>query len=362
MSSKPVRTGPASRAGTRARGAVTIKDLAARLDLSITTISRALNGYSDVGQKTRQRVHKAAREMGYRPNRNAQRLVTQKTHNIAWVQSDTDNKVVDPHFIEVMVGVLRGARVGGYDIVLSSDTSEHQLGVYDRYVRDQSVDGFIIDLPEHDDPRISFLLATGKPFIVHSTDNRASAYSWVDIDNPGNFRKLTHLLVANGHRRIAFLNGDARYTFATARQQGVEQALRELDLPASTVSTFNATHPMINAGYRLTQQALKDPDITAIMYSSALMAVEGQTALQQAGRDPRTNIHVATMDDILHYLDLSPYQGVFTFVRSSLRQAGEQLVTGLIRQCEHPDARSQTIIPSAFIVADKLDASVLDTL
>ena len=96
----PVRSG--------AGRSVTIKDLAAELGLSITTISRALNGYSDVGEKTRRRVSDTARRLGYRPNRNAQRLVTMRTHNVAWVQQDNDRKFVDPHFVEVMAGRAAG--------------------------------------------------------------------------------------------------------------------------------------------------------------------------------------------------------------------------------------------------------------
>ena len=96
--------------------------------------------------------------MGYRPNRNAQRLVTRRTHNLAWVQSDNDRKFVDPHFVEVMAGVLRGARAGNYDIVLTSDTPDREMAVYDRYVNDNSVDGFIVDLPREGDERISYLL------------------------------------------------------------------------------------------------------------------------------------------------------------------------------------------------------------
>ncbi len=341
---------------------ITIKDLAAELKLSITTISRALNGYSDVGESTRDRVREAAKKHGYRPNRNAQRLVTQRTRNIAWVQSDNDKKLVDPHFSEVMAGVLRGARLEGYDIVLTSDTTEHQIDVYDRYVRDNSVDGFIIDLPQHDDPRINSLLETGKPFIVHSRNMRCDEYSWVDVDNPGNYRKLTQLLIANGHRKIAFVNGDARFTFARARQKGVDQALQELGLPASTVITFNASHPMANSGFQLTQMAMQQKDVTAILYSSALMAVEGQAALLPAGRIAGKNIAIATMDDMLNYLDLTPYEGVFTFVRSSLRQAGEKLVTGLIAQCENSSARTQTIVPSKFSLAKDIDASALKKL
>ncbi|MCF6327215.1 MAG: LacI family DNA-binding transcriptional regulator [Devosiaceae bacterium] len=333
---------------------VTIKDLAAELDLSITTISRALNGYDDVGAKTRERVREAAKKHGYRPNRNAQRLVAQRTHNIAWIQSDNDQKFVDPHFVEVMAGVLRGARIGNYDIVLTSDTTEHQIAVYDRYVRDNSVDGFIVDLPQHNDPRIKYLLDANKPFIAHSRDNRSDEYSWVDTDNHGIYKKLTKLLIANGHRHIAFLNGDAKFTFASARQLGVSEALEELDMDPATVKTFNATHPMANAGYQLTKQALADGEVSAILYSSALMAVEGYGALVQAGRQPGKNISIATMDDMLNYLDLSPYEGIFTFVRSSLREAGEQLVRGLIEQCENKSVRSQTIIPSRFFIGNDL--------
>ncbi len=339
---------------------VTIKDLAADLGLSITTISRALNGYDDVGEKTRARVFEAAKKHGYRPNRNAQRLVTQRTRNIAWVQADNDRKFVDPHFVEVMAGVLRGARSGNYDILLTSDTSEHQIAVYERYVGDHSVDGFIIDSPQKNDPRIAYLLDANKPFVVHGRSERSDEFSWVDVDNKGNFGKLTELLIANGHRHIAFINGDERFTFAAARHEGVLEALDMLGLPAQTVRTYNAAHPMGDAGFQLTSQALGDGEITAILYSSSLMAVEGQSALLRAGRTPGKDIAIATMDDMLHYLDLSPYEDLFTFVRSSLRDAGELLVTELIRLCENNNsAPNQTIVLSEFLVGPDMDDAVL---
>lgn len=149
-------------AGKRRSGnhsTVTIKDLAEELGLSITTISRGLNGYSDVGPDTRRRVAEAAQRMGYRPNRNAQRLVTKRTHVLAWIQSDDDRKFIDPHLAEVMAGVLRGAREENYDILLTGDRPERLISVYDRYVHDNSVDGFIVDLPQISDPRVDFLFA-----------------------------------------------------------------------------------------------------------------------------------------------------------------------------------------------------------
>src|SRR3569832_1646744 len=170
---------------------VTIKDLAAELDLSITTISRALNGYADVGEQTRLKIEGAAKRMGYRPNRNAQRLVLQRTHNVAWVQSDNELKYLDPHLAEVMAGVLAQAREDKYDIVLTSHGKDRELATYDRYVRDNSVDGFIVALPRENAERNGFLLESGRPFVVHGREQRCGQYGWVDLDNYGGFYRLT---------------------------------------------------------------------------------------------------------------------------------------------------------------------------
>lgn len=337
---------------------VTIKDVAGELGLSITTVSRALNGYPDVGERTRKRVSEVAQRLGYRPNRNAQRLVTRRTHNVAWVQQDNERKFVDPHFVEVMAGVLRGARASNYDIVLASETPEHEMGVYDRFVNDNSVDGFIVDLPRENDRRVSFLLETGRPFVVHGRDGRTGTYGWVDIDNYGNFYNLTRLLLGNGHRRIAFVNGDEAFTYALYRRRAVADALADGGFAQDTVRVYNSLHPMGEAGFKLTSLALADPKVTAIIYSSALMAVEGHAAvLRSTGR---RNVAVATMDDELHYLDLSPFAGQFSRVRSSLREAGGAVIAELIRQCNEPGPGRGIEIASSFDVARGMDPAVLN--
>lgn len=339
---------------------VTIKDLAQELGLSITTISRALNGYSDVGEKTRRRVAEAARRFGYRPNRNAQRLVTRRTHALGWIQADNDRKFVDPHFMESMAGVLRGGRMGNYDIMLTSATPDQELATYDRYVRDGSVDGFIVDLPRPDDPRIAFLMEAGLPFVVHGREGRCADYGWVDIDNYGNFRNLARLAIENGHTRFAFINGDEQFTFASDRRRGVETALRELGLPPDTALILNGAHPMGESGYHLTEQALEDKRITAILYSSTLMAIQGQAVLTRAGLRIGTDMMIATMDDDLRYFSLLSHDGTITFVRSSLHDAGTAVVEKLIAQCEHGARPTGTVIPSHFELADGLSAATLD--
>ncbi|RDE07998.1 LacI family DNA-binding transcriptional regulator [Pelagibacterium lacus] len=345
------------RAGAQNRN-VTIKDLATELGLSITTISRALNGYADVGEKTRKKVVEAARRLGYMPNRNAQRLVTRRTHSIGWIQSDGDNKYSDPHFIEVMTGVLREARSAHYDILLTSETPEREIAAYERYVRDGSVDGFIVDLPRPDDPRISFLLEAGIPFVVHGREARSDRYGWVDVDNWGNFYQLTRLIIGNGHKRFAFINGDERFLYAQVRREAVYAALADLGLPEDTVLYLESTHPMVEAGDQLTELALAEPGVTAFAYSSILLATDGLRAVTWAGRVPGRDVMLASMNDELQYLNLAPFEGQITYVRSSLREAGRALVAEVIRQCERKTVTG-TLIPSVFNLGDGVEGEAL---
>jgi LacI family transcriptional regulator len=339
---------------------VTIKDLAAELDLSITTISRALNGYSDVGERTRAKVEGAAKRMGYRPNRNAQRLVLQRTHNIAWVQSDNELKYLDPHFSEVMAGVLAKARDVNYDIVLTSHGKDREIATYDRYVRDNSVDGFIVDLPREDDERIGFLLDSGRPFVVHGREQRSAGYGWVDMDNYGNFYRLTRLLIANGHRRIAFINGDETFNYALYRRRAVYHALADAGLSPETVTIYNSAHPMGDAGFRLTQQALSDRRVTAVLYSSILLLMEGYELLANAGYRDGAPVAIATMDDQLRHIDPTRLLARVNFVRSSLKDAGIALIEELSRQCDAGALPGGSLVPSSFQILPELDARTIE--
>ncbi|MFT6658180.1 LacI family DNA-binding transcriptional regulator [Maritalea sp.] len=338
---------------------VTIKDLARKLDLSITTISRALNGYSDVGAKTRERVQKTAREMGYTPNRNAQRLVTQRSHSIGWIKEDGAQYFVDPHFVEVFAGVLREVKHYDYDVVFASGSHKEIPQLFNRYVKDQSVDGFILELPRPNDDRITYLLEAGQPFVVHGSEQRADQYAWVDIDNFGIFETFVRLMLGAGHKKIAFINGDEHYTFALERRLGAEHGLEMMGENRDALTVFNAVHPMVHAGYQLTKKALEDPHVTAILYSSAVMAVEGQAAIASSGREIGKNLEVGTMDDELRHVDLTSLEGQISFARSPLNESGHALVRQLMKQIQKKGPPEGELIPARFSLRPNLPRNLV---
>ncbi|MCF4097737.1 LacI family DNA-binding transcriptional regulator [Maritalea mediterranea] len=342
----------------RDREQITIKDLSAALGLSITTISRALNGYSDVSAKTRERVQQTAREMGYTPNRNAQRLVTQKSHSLGWIKGDGSQHFVDPHFVEVFAGVLREVKHYDYDVVFASGAEQEIISLYQRYVNDQSVDGFILELPQPDDVRIDYLLKTDLPFVVHGRESRSDQYSWVDIDNFGLFETLTTVLLAAGHKQIAFINGDEHYSFAVERRLGVQSAFQKAGL-SEGLSVYNAVHPMVHAGFQLTQKALENPDITAIIYSSAVMTVEGRAAIEASNRTVGEDLEIATMDDELRHVDVRHLEGLISFVRAPLNDSGHALVRQLMKRIQNKGGPSGELVPGRFKLRPHLPAHLI---
>ena len=119
--------------------AVTIKDVARRLNLSITTVSRALDGYDDVAEETRRKVIQTAREMGYVPNRAARQLRKQRTETIGYILPTSAPRFSDPFFSEFISGLGDEAAVQGYDLLISSGVDASRLS-YKGYGEDTSVD------------------------------------------------------------------------------------------------------------------------------------------------------------------------------------------------------------------------------
>ena len=208
-----------------------LKQLAAHLHLSQTTVSRALNGFPEVSEDTRSRVLAAARRYGYRPNPSARRLATGKAGAIGFVMSTGQAVQHDPVFMEFLSGISEFADESGFDIVLSPAAAAAEAATYRRLAVNGQVDGVFVSSPVARDNRIELLLSLHVPFIIHGRSEDISGdYPFLDIDNEDAFFKACQLLVQLGHRSVAFLNGPAGMTFAKHRARGVERALGDAGL------------------------------------------------------------------------------------------------------------------------------------
>lgn len=318
-----------------------LKDLAASLGLSQTTVSRALNGYPEVSETTRKRVAEAAREHGYRPDSRARSLATGKAMAVGLVLPMTaKQEIVNPVFADFVAGATETLANSGYDIVMSLAREEEQTSVYRSMLSKGRVDGMIMQAPLTGDPRIKLLQDLGMPFVVHGrVSDHDDAYCWADMDNRHAFHEATGHLLDLGHKRIALLNGIEAMDFAHRRRDGFLDALSEAGLSANP-AIMSSEAMTEHFGYREAGRMLNLPEPpTAFLTSSLLIAMGVHRAIEARGMRMGLDVSVVTHDDGLSYLpNGEPDAPIFTATCSPVREHGNLCAEMLLQLIDAPQA------------------------
>ncbi len=329
-----------------------LKQLSDLLGLSQTTVSRALNGYPEVSEATRQKVQKAAHEHGYHPSTRAKGLATGQALAIGHViPMYGKSEMVNPIFGDFIAGAGEIYSQNGYEMLLSVARDQTEEAIYRGLKARHSVDGVIVHGPQMDDPRIPLLQEIGLPFVVHGrASNVTSDYAWLDVNNKRAFERATALLCDLGHRRIALLNGFEHMDFAHRRRDGYVTALAErgLSVDPALMRSDEMTEDM---GYAAAQQmlALGTPP-TAFLTALMITAMGVRRAIEEAGLKMGRDVSIVTHDDALSYLQNGGDVPIYTATRSSVRHAGKQLAQMLIDQIRDPDARPEHCLLEAELV------------
>jgi len=318
---------------------VNLKELSTFLGLSQTTVSRALNGYPEVSEKTRARVIAAARAHHYSPNPRAQGLATGQSRCIGHVMSVNDGReMVNPIFGDFIAGAGETYARHGYEMILSivEDASEAQ--VYEGLKARRAVDGVVVHGPRMNDARIQVLHDLRLPFVVHG---RASGcdlpYSWLDVNNRSAFARATDFLFDLGHQRIALINGLEEMDFAHRRREGYAASLAAhgVSLDQTLMRSGEMTEVF---GYQSARDMLDTPTPpTALVVSSMISALGVRRAIEERGLRMGRDISVITHDDALSYLQNGGDIPIFTATRSSVRDAGRRLAEMLLAAVARPD-------------------------
>ena len=309
---------------------VNLKQLSVLLDLSQTTVSRALNGYPEVNEETRRRVAEAARQNGYRPNPSARRLATGKAGMIGYVLPTGASVEIDPHFVEFLSGLGDYARGHELDLALSPTNLDDEEMTYRRVVANKLVDAVYVSSPRPLDPRVVLLNKLQMPFIVHGrVEGLDFEYPFIDIDNEAAFFDAARLLVQLGHTRIALINGDVSQTFAIHRERGTRKALRNAGLELGE-NAHSATMTEEN-GYRTAMNLLSQSERpTAILCSSMMMSIGVARAVREIGLSIPNDLSLISHDDVFPYLRPENFEVPLTTTRSSIRLAGARVAERLV--------------------------------
>ena len=308
-----------------------LKQLSEFLGLSQTTVSRALNGYPEVNAETRERVLKAARETGYRPNKAAQRLATGKAGSIGFVMPTATWHYSDVHFGEFLSGLGEESARHDFHFVITPTNGDDEAGALKRLAASGNVDALFLAYTRANDPRLAILKTLSMPFIVHGRPiGSALDYPFLDIDNEAAFHDAARLLLQLGHRRFGLINGPEHLDFAIRRKMGVAAALAEKGLMLHDDCVHHSLMTDEH-GQLAMERFLQLPDRpTAILCSSTVLALGAVRAINQAGLKIGEDISLIAHDDVLPLLKPENFSVPLTTTRSPLRAAGLRIAERLI--------------------------------
>lgn len=322
-----------------------LKELASRLGLSPTTVSRALNGYPEVNESTRERVMAAAKRHNYHPNTRAIRLATGRAMAIGHViPVATRHEIVNPVFADFIAGAGETYSRNDYDMVLSVVPDEQEESAYRGMKSKGNVDGVIVHAPKMNDPRIALLHDIGLPFVVHGRATGSTLpYSWLDVNNRRAFQRAAEFLLDLGHSRIALVNGLEFMDFAVRRRTGYIDALSARGIAPDPVLMSSDEMTEI-AGYRAARKLLALPKPpTAYLVASMISGMGVRRALEEMGQQMGRDVSVIIHDDDLSYMKNGEDVPIFTATRSSVRDAGrfaaEMLLEMIATQTSDPQQR-----------------------
>jgi LacI family transcriptional regulator len=207
--------------------AKTLRELAERLGLSITTVSRALAGHEQIALKTRRRVSEAARELGYVPNRAARQLVSGRSGFVGFLMPIRGPNIVDSYLGEFITGLGEGLVAHGLDLFLATvQHGQDELTVLRHVVESGRADGIVVPRVEEDDARLAYLTMQGFPYISHGRMHGPNPqHNWLDSDGEAAFGQAFELLYEHGHRHIGLVTISDPMTFRRYRQAGLEAAI-----------------------------------------------------------------------------------------------------------------------------------------
>lgn len=279
----------------------TIKDIAKAAGVSVTTVSRALNGYSDVNEKTRQKIMSVAKELHYSPNTIARSLVMNKSKTIGLLVSGLNKAAVKDNFtIEVLAGINEFVSETDYDLVLFSTNSIKQREkTYSQLCRERRVDGAIIMGIRTDDPYLREIVESDIPCMLIDIPIRTETVGYISTDNKLGAKKAIEHLTGLGHKNIAMVNGHGFAFVSQERLEGYKAGIIENGIPYNEKWVVSGEFNEDKAEQEALSLFKSFPEITAVFCASDLMALGVLKAARKLGLHVPDQLSIVGYDDII---------------------------------------------------------------
>ena len=328
---------------------LTIKDIAEKANVSITTVSRVLNKKKDgVGDATRKRVEDVIQKYNYRPNAVARSMITKNTKTIGLIVPDIRN----PFFSDLARGIDDVANDREYSVVLCNvDNKPDKIMNYLLLLSEKNVDGIIFSSSDMELSREVHTLIKKKRLSVVVIDRNfeTEMYSGVFIDNEEAGYKATKHLIDFSHTRIGCITGPGSISNSSARLKGYRRAHHEAGLQINKKMIKEGDYTM-EGGYEVAKVLLESNKLTAVFAFNDLMAFGVYQAAEEIGLKIPEDLSVVGFDNITYNRILHPK---LTTIGQPIYEIGKVAISQLLKQIEDRTTRSESIyLDTQLIIRD----------
>lgn len=323
----------------------TIRDVAREAGVSVATVSRVLNGSAPARAETRRRVVAAAERLRYTPNGAARSLVTRRTGTLGVLLPD----LYGEFFSELIRGIDEAAQERDHHLLVSiCHNHPRELRVALRAMHGR-VDGCLLMSPGADPSAALSDLPRSLPVVLLNSRADLANRDRVTVDNFGGARAMTRRLLADGHRRVAFIRGPAGNADAEERLRGYRAALEEHGLEPSP--SREAAGDFTESGGQVAAHRLLAgrPSPTAVFAANDSMAIGALCAVREAALRVPDDVALAGFDDIPIARYVSP---PLSSVHVPIRALGAAAVRRVVRALDdgEPSGGHEETLPTRIVL------------
>lgn len=328
--------------GDTAQSRASMRKVAERADVAISSVSRVLSGHPDVSDKMRERVLGAVAELEYEPDFLAQSLRRGQTLSVGFVLSDISN----PLLANIVLGAESVLRASGYSLLLMNSENDPGLDVRSiRFFETRRVDGMLLSVVGETEAGLLDVLRRVKgPVVLIDRDIDRHEFSSVQNDHKSGMADAVRHLLELGHRRIALIGGSRDTLPGRERARALRQAVEESATGASTQiieGSFSTEH-----GAEATNALLEKSDApTAIVCGGNQLFVGCLEVLNERGISIGEEISVVTCDDTAASMVYRPRIASISRDTVGLGRAGADLLLRHLRNGTEPEV---IVLPTRF--------------
>ena len=317
---------------------VTIYDIAKRANVSISTVSKALNDSYGISETTRQEVLKIAAELDYLPNARARSFARQQSGIVLFV-TDLHRNVAfeNPHMFEIMNGISSYLDERNYSLLMKNVTTKDAPGAIREMMSREQADAVIIHAAVLTKGLAQMLMHAKLPHLVIGKPDFPTTICWMDVNHELAGQEAAAYLLDRGYRNMTFLMGDETEDhISLSRKAGMLSVFGEEELTFSTVcgeSTYEA-------GYRHMKDLLsRDPHPEVVLCTNNYLAMGCLQCLREHDIPVPDSVAVMTFDNYPFSMITSPQ---LTAVEADMYDMGLEAARFILRKIRKPELQTQS--------------------